>query len=93
MNPINAQICKELWDNFDKCDWEAWLTEPSAMLVCVHSPSLHTQKRGKRWVQCGAGGDLGRKDGRGRGSVQQDSYSAVGYAPQKIKRKNRLSDI
>lgn len=55
MNPINTQLCKELWDNFDKCDWEAWLTEPSAMLVCVHSPSLHTQKGARGGHSMGLG--------------------------------------
>lgn len=33
MNPINIRLCKGLWDNFDKCGSEAYLTEPSAMLV------------------------------------------------------------
>lgn len=34
MNPINIRFCKELWDNFDKCDHEADLTELSVMFVC-----------------------------------------------------------
>lgn len=55
MNPINIRLCKELWDNFDKCGWEAELTEPSATLLCVHSPSLHTQKGAKGGHSMGLG--------------------------------------
>lgn len=67
MNLINTQLCKELWNNFDKCDWEAWLTEPSAMLVFVHSPSLHTWKgaRGGRSMGLGVSQAEGRAEAGG----------------------------
>lgn len=67
MNLINTQLCKELWNNFDKCDWEAWLTEPSAMLVFVHSPSLHTRKgaRGGRSMGLGVSQAEGRAEAGG----------------------------
>lgn len=55
MNPINIRLCKELWDNFDKCGWEARLIEPSTTLVCVHSPSLHAQKGARGGHSTGLG--------------------------------------
>ena len=46
MNPINIRLCKELWDNFDKCGHEADLTELSVIFVCSWGTASCT-KRGQ----------------------------------------------
>lgn len=46
MNPINIHLCKELWDNFDKCGHEADLTELSVIFVCSWGTASCT-KRGQ----------------------------------------------
>jgi len=45
--------------------------------VCSQPIAEHTEG-GKRWALHGAGGEPGRRESRGRGSVEQEGCGAVG---------------
>lgn len=56
--------------------------------VCSQPVAAHTEG-GKRWAQHGAGGEAGRRESRGRGSVEQERCGAVGQTWE----QNGLSEI